>query len=99
MRTANPYENTKQPRLPRLTPLTHLQPVSPLQQQRPLVGDGTRLWAVWWEEDKFCSVPAEIAHVIPAEAKRRAGTSSDLAAWGPGSAYAVRDDSLVVLFI
>jgi hypothetical protein len=32
--------------------------------------------------------------VIPAEAKRRAGTPMDFAAWGPGSADAVRDDSL-----
>jgi hypothetical protein len=48
MRTANPHENTKQPRLPRLTPLAHPQPVSPLQQQRPLVGDGTRLWGNGW---------------------------------------------------
>jgi hypothetical protein len=49
--------------------------------------------------DKFLLVPAEIATVIPAEAKRRAGTSVDFAAQGPGSADAVRDDSLVVLFI
>ncbi len=83
MRTANPYENTKQPRLPRLTPLTHTQPVSPLQQQRPLVGDGTRLWAVWWEGDKFCFVPVETPPVIPAEAQRRAGTPKDFAVQGP----------------
>jgi hypothetical protein len=84
MRTANPHENTKQPRLPRLTPLTHPQPVSPLQQQRPLVGDGLRLLGWRMEGDKFCFVLAEIAHVIPAEAKRRAGTPKDIAAWGLG---------------
>jgi hypothetical protein len=68
--------------------------VSPLQQQRPLVGDGTRLGEVWWVGDKFCFVPAEAHHVIPAEAKRRAGTPMDFAAQDPGSANAVRDDSL-----
>ncbi len=35
--------------------------------------------------------------VIPAEAKRRAGTSVDFAAQGPGSADAVRDDSALVV--
>ena len=57
IRTANPYENTRQPRPPRLTPLIHPQPVSPLQQQRPLVGDGLRLCGVWWVGDKFLFVP------------------------------------------
>ncbi len=42
-RTANPDETVRQPRLPYLTPLTHPQPVSPLQQQRPLVGDGDKI--------------------------------------------------------
>ena len=58
-RTANPDETVRQPRLPYLIPLTHPQPVSPLQQQRPLVGDGGRLGDVWIEGDKFCFVPAE----------------------------------------
>ena len=59
MSTANLYENKRQPRPPRLTPLTHPQPVSPLHQQRPLVRDGLRLrgWLMGW--DKFCFVLAE----------------------------------------
>ena len=60
MRTANPHENTKQPRLPRLTPLTHPQPVSPLQQQRPLVGDGLRLPDSCKVGDKFFSMHAPL---------------------------------------
>ena len=71
--------------------------MSPLQQQRPLVGDGLRLWAVWWEGDKFLSVPAR--SYPPAEAKRRAGIPKDFAAQGLGLGYAVRDNILVVLFI
>ncbi len=66
--------------------------MSPLQQQRPLVGDGTRLWAVWWAGDKFCFVPVETPPVIPAEAQRRAGTPKDFAARGPGLADAFGDD-------
>ncbi len=65
IRTANPHENTRQPRLPRLTPLTHPQPVSPLQQQRPLVGDGLRLRAVWWVGDRFCFVHAANSPLRP----------------------------------
>jgi len=35
--------------------------VSPLQQQRPLVGDGLRLRAVWWVGDEFLSVRTPLA--------------------------------------
>ncbi|CAN1532480.1 hypothetical protein MCEMIH15_01432 [Caulobacteraceae bacterium] len=85
IRTANPYENTRQPRPPRLTPLTHPQPVSPLQQQRPLVGDGTRLWEVWWVGDKFLSVLAEaplhrLRRSFPASGEAAGGSSWDVAA-------------------
>ncbi len=42
-----------------INPAYHPQPVSPLQQQRPLVGDGVRLRRVWIEGDKFLSMLAE----------------------------------------
>ncbi|OYU78168.1 MAG: hypothetical protein CFE32_02735 [Alphaproteobacteria bacterium PA3] len=44
-----------------ISPAYHPQPVSPLQQQRPLVGDGLRLRAVWWEGDKYLSMHTPLA--------------------------------------
>ncbi|OYU51017.1 MAG: hypothetical protein CFE27_14560 [Alphaproteobacteria bacterium PA1] len=70
--------------------------MSPLQQQRPLVGDGLRLTVLPHRGDKFFSIP-RLKHikndVIPAGTKWRAGTSGDFAAQDPRLADAIGDDS------
>ena len=55
----------------------------PLQQQRPLIGDGERLGDVWMEGDKFCSMRSPLP-VGEGAGVRAYPAQNDSVFWGLG---------------